>query len=113
MGGVQWTPQVSANYNAINTIKLAMKKAEGGKVKATYLKRQIAKSGLSSDILKLPIEELKELEAKAQEERRQYKKHHVERRDAWIVNQQSRNFDRGKVGKASRFKAMKNKEKEF
>ena len=43
MGGVQWTPQVSTNFETINVIRMLIKKKRRGKVRTALIRRTLKK----------------------------------------------------------------------
>ena len=110
MGGVQWTPQVSTNFETINVIRMLIKKKSGGKVRTALIRRTLEKTNLDGSTLTKPVHELQIMEADIHMNRIYYKKNHVTHRKKWLSGQQSQMYDRGKRNIASKLKDKQNRE---
>ena len=51
IGGVQWTPQVSTNFETIHLIRLLIKKGRGGKVRTSLIRRTLEITNLDERTL--------------------------------------------------------------
>ena len=63
MGGVQWTPQVSTNFETINVIRMLIKKKSGGKVRTALIRRTLKKTNSDESTLTKSVHELRLKEA--------------------------------------------------
>ena len=109
MGETQWTPTVTANNLTINALQLIIKKRKGGRVKTSLIKRKLKAANLPRATLTEPMNVIRQMEAEAHSNRREYKKDHIEHRNQWLKGQTSKMFDRGKGVIAGKLKAKRNR----
>jgi hypothetical protein len=110
MGGVQWTPAYTQTSETINVLNMILKQRKGGKIKTSVIKRTLKKTTLPRTIFHLTNAEIRLLMAESHQDRRHYKKTHVETRGRWLDSQESIMFDRGKPEIAGKIRAKKNRE---
>ena len=110
MGGVQWRPAYTQTSETINVLNMILKQRKGGTIKTSVIKRTLKKTTLPRTIFHLTNAEIRLLMAESHQDRRQYKKTHVETRGRWLDSQESIMFDRGKPEIVGKIRAKRNRE---